>query len=60
MPANTPVHRMFKHLVTAGYSEESAAKIAQSKTGKSLVTGRRPQRGQYNGKTDRQGRTKVG
>jgi hypothetical protein len=42
MPVNSKVHRMFEHLKSAGYDEAAAARIAQSKTGLSLKTGRKP------------------
>ena len=54
MPAGTRVDKMYKHLRASGYSEEDAAKIAQSKTGLSLQTGRPPKRarGVPRGKTE--------
>ena len=42
MPVNTKVHKMYVHLLSAGYDKKSAAKIAQEKTGLALKTGRRP------------------
>lgn len=42
MPAGTKVDNMFQALRRAGKSEESAAKIAQAKTGLSLKTGKKP------------------
>ena len=42
MPKGTRVEKMYQHLKAAGYSEKSAAKIAQAKTGLALRTGRRP------------------
>jgi hypothetical protein len=44
MPRGTKVHRMYEHLKSAGYSEASAARIAQDKTGLSLKTGKPPKR----------------
>ena len=45
MPKGTKVHRMYEHLLSAGYSKESAVRIAQSKTGLSLKTGKPPKGG---------------
>jgi hypothetical protein len=42
MPKGTKVERVYEALRREGYSEASAAKIAQAKTGKSLKTGRAP------------------
>lgn len=51
MPKGTPVHKMYMHLLSTGYSKPNAAKIAQSKTGLALRTGRRPKaKGEYDGK----------
>ena len=49
MPRGTPVERMYQHLLSAGYTKESAAKIAQAKTGLALRTGRPPKKrkGEY-------------
>ena len=44
MPKGTRVEKMYKALLKEGYSKGSAARIAQSKTGKSLSTGRAPKR----------------
>ena len=44
MPRGTKVHKLYEHLEKEGHSKASAAKIAQSKTGKSLKTGRKPKR----------------
>ena len=44
MPKNTKVHKIYTKLVKKGYSKGKAAKIAQSKTGKSLKTGRKPKK----------------
>ncbi len=51
MPKGTKVHRLFEKLKGKGRSVASAAKIAQSKTGKSLATGKSPK-----GKKKRRGR----
>lgn len=42
MPAGTRVHKIYKALVREGASKGKAARIAQSKTGKSLKTGKKP------------------
>jgi len=42
MPKNTKVHKLYEELLKQGYSKASAARIAQSRTGKSLKTGRKP------------------
>lgn len=42
MPKNTKVHKIYAALVREGASKGKAARIAQSKTGKSLATGRKP------------------
>ena len=42
MPTGTKVDKMYQHLLTAGYDKGQAARIAQAKTGLSLVTGRAP------------------
>ena len=60
MPIGSKVHKIYMALKQGGYSESQAAQIAQEKTGLSLVTGRRPVGGQFNGKKDRKGNTKVG
>jgi len=44
MPKGTKVHRIYEALVKEGKSKESAARIAQSKTGKSLKTGKKPKK----------------
>jgi hypothetical protein len=41
MPKNSKVHKMYEAIVRSGKSKASAAKIAQSKTGKSLATGKK-------------------
>lgn len=57
MPRGTSVHQLYEHLRARGYSEESAAKIAQAKTGLVLQTGKPPKREIRKG---RDGKTKVG
>lgn len=42
MPVNSKVHGLYEILKGKGYPVESAVKIAQSKTGKSLATGKPP------------------
>lgn len=42
MPKGTVVHRMFEALKRKGKSVASAARIAQSRTGRSLQTGKPP------------------
>lgn len=42
MPKNSKVHKTYEALLREGKSKESAARIAQSKTGQSLRTGKRP------------------
>jgi hypothetical protein len=42
MPKGTKVDKVYKALKKEGYSSGSAARIAQSKTGKSLKTGKTP------------------
>jgi len=42
MPKGTKVHKVFTALKREGMSVGKAARIAQSKTGKSLKTGRAP------------------
>ena len=42
MPKNTKVGQMYDAMVREGMDKGKAARIAQSKTGKSLVTGRKP------------------
>lgn len=44
MPKDTKVGRMYDAMVRGGMSKGKAARIAQSKTGKSLKTGRAPKR----------------
>ena len=46
MPKGSAVHKMYSALVREGYPQSSAAKIAQSKTGTALRTGK-PPKGQY-------------
>lgn len=45
MPAGTRVHDMYKALLKKGYSVEKAARIAQSVSGLSLKTGKKPKYG---------------
>ncbi|KPK09544.1 MAG: hypothetical protein AMS20_00025 [Gemmatimonas sp. SG8_28] len=40
MPKGTKVHKIYEKLLAKGYSKGKAARIAQSKTGQSLQTGR--------------------
>jgi hypothetical protein len=42
MPKQAKVHKVYEALKKEGKSDASAAKIAQSVTGKSLATGRKP------------------
>jgi len=42
LPKNTKVGQMYDAMVREGMDKGKAARIAQSKTGKSLVTGRKP------------------
>jgi len=44
MPKGSRVHKVYKRLREEGKSKTSAAKIAQSQTGQSLKTGRKPKR----------------
>lgn len=44
MPKNTKVHRMYEGMVEHGMSKAKAAKIAQSRTGTTLMTGKPPKR----------------
>jgi hypothetical protein len=44
MPKGTRVHKLYTKLRGKGYSKGKAARIAQSKTGQSLKTGRKPKR----------------
>ena len=44
MPEGTKVHRVYKSLIAKGHSHASAARIAQSQTGQSLVTGKRSEK----------------
>ena len=45
MPRGSKVHKMYEALKRKGYSEKSAAKIAQVHTGKALATGKAPKKG---------------
>jgi uncharacterized protein YdaT len=42
MPKRTKVGRMYNAMVKDGMDKGKAARIAQSKTGESLITGRKP------------------
>jgi hypothetical protein len=42
MPKGTKVDRLYRKLKAQGKSKESAARIAQSATGLSLATGKKP------------------
>lgn len=42
MPKGTKVHGMYEAMRREGMSKGKAARIAQSKTGKSLATGKKP------------------
>lgn len=42
MPKNSKVGKMYDAMVREGMDKGKAARIAQSKTGKSLATGRKP------------------
>lgn len=42
MPEGTKVHNLYKELLGKGYSKESAVRIAQARTGLSLMTGKKP------------------
>lgn len=44
MPKNSRVHKMYDALLRQGKSKATAAKIAQSRTGQALATGRPPKR----------------
>lgn len=44
MPKGTKVEKVYKALVRSGKDRGSAARIAQSKTGKSLATGKAPKK----------------
>ena len=49
MPKGTKVDKMYEGLKDKGYSVESAARIAQSRTGLALATGK-PLKGKQKGK----------
>jgi len=53
MPQGTPVHKIYAGLIREGYDEGSAARIAQSKTGLSLRTGKPPMRKAWQSKFPR-------
>jgi hypothetical protein len=42
MPAGTKVDKVYQGLKAKGYSSQEAAKIAQSRTGEALATGKPP------------------
>jgi hypothetical protein len=42
MPKGTKVHKIYDALVRQGKTKQSAARIAQAATGKSLATGKKP------------------
>lgn len=44
MPKGTKVHKVYDALREKGMSKGKAARIAQSRTGKSLMTGRKPKK----------------
>lgn len=44
MPRGTKVDRLYRKLLKEGYTEASAARIAQKQTGLALATGRPPKR----------------
>lgn len=44
MPRGSKVEKVYTALVREGYDKGSAARIAQSKTGLSLQTGKKPKR----------------
>ena len=44
MPKNSKVHKVYDALTREGMDKGKAARIAQSKTGKSLATGKPPRK----------------
>jgi hypothetical protein len=50
MPKGTKVEKTYEALKEEGKSPESAAKIAQAATGKSLATGKKPKKPRKNDK----------
>lgn len=44
MPLNSRVHKMYDAMVRSGMDKGKAARIAQSRTGQALATGRKPKR----------------
>ena len=44
MPKGTKVHKVFEALKREGMDEGKAARIAQSKTGRALATGKKPKK----------------
>jgi len=55
MPTGTRVDKMYQHLLSSGYTKADAAKVAQSKTGLALRTGRPPARrkGEFHGRKNK-------
>jgi len=45
MPKGTKVESLYRRLLKEGYSKESAARIAQGRTGMSLKTGKKSKGG---------------
>jgi hypothetical protein len=50
MPKGTKVHKLYESLLAQGKSKESAVRIAQDVTGKSLLTGTKPKHKKKGGK----------
>ena len=44
MPKGTKVDKVYRALVRDGFTKQAAARIAQSKTGLALMTGKPPKR----------------
>lgn len=44
MPKGSKVHKAYTSMRKKGYSKPKAAKIAQSKTGQALKTGKKPKK----------------
>lgn len=56
MPKGTRVDKMYRHLLSAGMTEQQAAREAQRQTGLALRTGRRPKnKGLYDGRKRKDG-----
>lgn len=51
MPKGTKVHNMFDALKRQGMSVEKAVKIAQSRTGQALATGKPPKKSHAKNRT---------